>query len=338
MATATTTASAATTTGLAARLRQHLANRVSAWARKRQGQDQNPFTLIQRRIYILPTRTGLAFGGLVFATLLGSLNYAASLGFALTFLLCGVGLVCMHHGHRNLLGIGVHYLGAQPVFAGEIAQFQISLHNSSNTARYELEVFADKQRSAPHDVAARGDDIVSLPIDATTRGLLKLERFGIATRHPAGLFRAWSWAYMRVECVVYPQPAPPGRPLPVQLEEGTEQWSDARGEADFAGLRSFTPGDPPRRVAWKAYARSDQLLIKQFSGSQTTPMLVDWDSLPDEDVEARLSQLTRWCLDAHEHGARFGLKMPGHLVKPDSGAAHLDKCLTLLALFDANHA
>lgn len=336
MATATTTATEASPTGLH-RLRRHLARRVSAWARKRQGQDRNPFTLNQRRIYILPTRTGLAFAGLVFAALLGSLNYAASLGFALTFLLCGVGLVCMHHGHRNLLGISMHYLGAQPVFAGEVAQFQISLNNSSNTSRYELELFAEQQRSVPHDLRSRSDHIVSLPVNAPTRGVLTLERFGIATRHPAGLFRAWSWAYLSLECVVYPKPAPPGRPLPLQFEEGTEQWSDERGEADFAGLRSFSPGDPPRRVAWKAYARSGQLLIKQFSGSQTTPMLMDWDSLPDEGVEARLSQLTRWCLEAHERGARFGLKVPGQIVNPDSGVAHLNKCLTILALFDANH-
>jgi len=331
------TAPAATQANLAIRLRQYLATRVSAWARKRQGQDRNPFTLNQRRIYILPTRTGLAFAGLVFATLLGSLNYAASLGFALTFLLCGMGLVCMHHGHRNLLGITAHYLGARPVFAGQVAQFQISLENTANNARYELEIFAGQQRSAPQDLGARSDKIVNLPVDAAKRGLLRLERFGIATRHPAGLFRAWSWAYLTLECVVYPQPAPPGRPLPMQLEEGTEHWSDEQGEADFAGLRSFTPGDPPRRVAWKAYARSDQLLIKQFSGSQTTPMLMDWDSLPGEPLEARLSQLTRWCLDAHQQNARFGLKLPGQLIKPDSGAAHLDQCLTLLALFDAKH-
>ena len=336
MASATTTAPPANPTGPATRLRQRLSRRLAAWAKQRQGEDRNPFVLTQRRIYILPTRTGLAFAALVFATLLGSLNYAASLGFALTFLLCGVGLVCMHHGHRNLLGLGVHYLGAQPVFAGEKAQFQISLKNASNTARYELELFAGQQRSLPHDIGARGDDIITLPVAANRRGLLTLERFGIATRHPAGLFRAWSWAYLSLACVVYPQPAPPGRPLPTQLEEGTEQWSDERGEADFAGLRSFTPGDPPRRVAWKAYARSDQLLIKQFSGNQTTPMLMDWDSLPDEPVEARLSQLTRWCLDAHESGARFGLQVPGHLVQPDSGAAHLDKCLTILALFNAD--
>ncbi len=325
-------------TGPFARLQQLFNRKVSSWARKRQGADSNPFTLSRRRIYILPTRSGLAFAGLVFAMLLGSLNYSASLGFALTFLLCGVGLVCMHHAHRNLLGVEVNFRGVKPVFAGETAQFQISFKNPASTARYELELFSQGHRSAPHDVHDQEDALATLPIPTETRGLLKLERFGIATRHPAGLFRAWSWAYLPLQCVVYPTPAPPGRALPMDYEEGSEQWSEERGEADFAGLRNFSPGDPPRRVAWKAYARSDDLLIKQFSGSQATPLLIDWDAVGQEPLEVRLSQLTRWCLDADQQGSKFGLKLPGQIIIPNAGVAHLNQCLTALALFDGNDA
>jgi uncharacterized protein (DUF58 family) len=321
-------------TGPVAGLKQLFNRRVANWAHKRQGTDHNPFTLNQRRIYILPTRSGLAFAGLVFAMLLGSLNYAASLGFALTFLLCGVGLVCMHHAHRNLLGVEVRFHGVKPVFAGDTAQFQIGFKNAANNNRYELELFHQGIRSAPHDVPDHGDALASLAVPTEARGLLTLNRFGIATRHPAGLFRAWSWGHLPLQCVVYPQPAPPGRPLPSQLAAGSDQWSEERGEADFAGLRAFSPGDPPRRIAWKAYARSGDLLIKQFSGSQVSPLLLDWDGLAGETVEARLSQLTRWCLDADQQGSQFGLKLPGQIINPSAGAAHLNQCLTALALFD----
>ena len=49
---------------------------------------------------------------MVFAMLLGSLNYGASLAFALTFLLAGLALVVMHHCHNNLLGTQLRFLGA----------------------------------------------------------------------------------------------------------------------------------------------------------------------------------------------------------------------------------
>ena len=57
------------------------------WARRRQGADSEPVTLHRRRVYILPTKMGVAYSLMVFAMLLGSMNYNNSMGFALTFLL-----------------------------------------------------------------------------------------------------------------------------------------------------------------------------------------------------------------------------------------------------------
>ena len=109
------------------RLLGRLERWAAEWARRRQGQDGTSVALARRRIYILPTRFGATFGLVVFAMLLGSLNYGASLGFALTFLLAGVALVAMHHCHNNLLGIEVRVLAAPPVFAGERAEFPIEI-------------------------------------------------------------------------------------------------------------------------------------------------------------------------------------------------------------------
>ena len=86
--------------------------------RRRQGPDQLPVSLARRRLYILPTRAGLAFAALLFLMLLAGLNYANSLALLLTFLLGGFALVVMQQCHRNLLGLSVIAVHAPPVFAG----------------------------------------------------------------------------------------------------------------------------------------------------------------------------------------------------------------------------
>ena len=106
-----------------------------------------------------------------------------------------------------------------------------------------------------------------------------------------------------------------------------------RGDADFAGLRTAVPGDPPQHIAWKAYARSDQLLLKQFSTGDDQPHWLEWDTLPELDTEARLAQLTRWCLDAALEERSFGLRVPGTVVEIGNGQRHLEECLQVLALF-----
>jgi uncharacterized protein (DUF58 family) len=306
---------------------------AAGWARRRQGADAHSVALRRRRIYILPTRFGVVFAAMVFAMLLGSLNYGASLGFTLTFLLTGLGLVVMHHCHNNLLGAEIKFVGAAPVFAGERAEFKIAIGNDSPAPRLEVELKLREHAAGPVDVAPGGSEVLRLDVPTQRRGSAALERFRVETRYPARLFGAWTWVHMDARCLVYPRPAAPGRPLPGAVGGSAEGRTHA-GDDDFAGLRPAAPGDPPQRIAWKAYARSDVLLLKEFSGGTQQPCLLDWDMLPELDTEARLSQLTRWCLDAEAESRSLGLRLPGVTIPFGTGPKHVAACLEALALFD----
>ena len=291
---------------------------AATWARRRQGADAHAIALKRRRIYILPTRFGVVFAAMVFAMLLGSLNYAASLGFALTFLLAGLCFVVMHHCHNNLLGATIKFVGAAPVFAGERAEFKVAVGNDAAAARFEIELKYREHTAGPVDVADGATEVLRIGLPTEHRGWVALDRFRVETRYPARLFRAWTWVHMDTRCLVYPRPAAPGRPLP----DGTGGGVRGRphpGDDDFAGLRSAAPGDPPQRIAWKAYARNDHLLLKEFSSGTGEPCLLAWDLLPELGVEQRLSQLARWCLDADAAGRGIALRLPGQDIPPGSG-------------------
>ena len=306
---------------------------AATWARRRQGADAHAIALQRRRVYILPTRFGAVFAAMVFAMLLGSLNYAASLAFTLTFLLTGLGLVVMHHCHNNLLGATIKFLGAAPVFAGERAEFKIAVSNDAAAPRFEIELRYGAHTAGPVDVAGGSTQVLRVGLPTERRGWLALERFRVETRYPARLFRAWTWVHMDTRCLVYPRPAEAGRPLPDGAGGGLSGKQRA-GDDDFAGLRSAAPGDPPQRIAWKAYARNDVLLLKEFSSGVGEPCLLDWDLLPDLDVEQRLAQLTRWCLDADSAGRSLALRLPARTVPLGQGPKHLAACLEALALFE----
>lgn len=316
-----------------AALTRHATDRATAWARRRQGLDARAVTLQRRRIYILPTRFGAVFAALVVAMLLGSLNYGASLGFALTFLLTGLGLVIMHHCHNNLLATHVRFAGALPVFAGQPAIFRITLANTANAPRYELELAHEGRVAGPVDVGAGHSSTLELALAAEMRGWLELPRFSVATRYPGSLFRAWTWMHMQARCLVYPAPAPPGRAVPPSAGSHALRGMPALEDSDFVGLAKATPADPPGRLAWKAYARTGELMVKQFSGGAEISNVLDFDALPDLDTEARLSQLARWCLDAAAQGRAFGLRLPTTAVGVGNGERHLHDCLQALALY-----
>src|SRR5437764_1154959 len=67
--------------------------------------DRGPIVLRHRRIYILPTRRGLALIATLAIMLLTSMNYSLSLGHALTFVVAGLVAAALLQTYRNLVGI-----------------------------------------------------------------------------------------------------------------------------------------------------------------------------------------------------------------------------------------
>ena len=316
------------------RIRARMDRFASNWIRRRQGPDRGAVTLRRGRIYILPTGLGAAFGLMLFAMLLGSLNYANNMGLALTFLLAALGVAAMHACHRNLESLVARAAGAEPPYAGNDAVFRIAVSNPGRVPRCDLEAIAKGAAHAPLSVAAGGESVFSLRVPTRRRGSVVLDRVEIATRFPYGLFRAWAVLHPAMPCLVYPRPAPDS-PMPPQAPGLAGGGTRRRGEDDFAGLKDYHAGDPPRHIAWKAFARSDELLVKEFSGDAEALPVFDLDDVPGTDLEARLSVLARWIVDAHGRGMTFGLRLPGEEIPPEPGDAQRRRCLSAIARFEA---
>ena len=145
---------------------------------------------------------------------------------------------------------------------------------------------------------------------------------------------AVDFSYYEKKGLVYPALADDApEPPPSQSAQGHRQH-DARGEEDFAGLRRYNDGDSPRNVAWKAYARTGELLSKRFAGSDTSSQWLDFNELETSDVEERLSILARWVVDAERSHRDYGLRLAGHEFPPANGDAQRHRCLEALALFE----
>lgn len=314
-------------------IRRGIAARARRWALRRQGRDPGQLMLASRRIYILPTPSGLVFGVMVATMLAGAMNYNNNLAFALTFLLAGVGIVTIYHTHRTLTGLRVHYLGAEPVFAGEVLQVRIALANDQLRPREEIFLDWEDASPVPGGVAPMTSRVVRLPLATTRRGPMPLPGLRIATRAPLGLTRAWAWVHMDPRPLVWPRPAASSPVLPQPDGNQRPTGEQQRGDDDFAGLRGYQPGDSPRRIAWKSFARTAELLVRDYRGGSPEQRLwIDWDALPPSDVETRVARLTRMVLDAAASGRSWGLKIPGTRIEPASGSEHLHRCLRCLAL------
>ena len=309
--------------------------RLANWIWGFKPPERGTIILVHRRVYILPARLGMLFAATLVILLIGSINYALALGFALTFLLAGMGLAGMVHTARNLARIGVSTGRAEPVFAGESAQFRLYL---DGRVRYDRPAILARHVGSGSqfviDIPAASIAEVVLAVPARRRGWLRLGRVLLETRFPLGLFRAWSYVEPDARCLVYPRPERSPLPAPLAEAAAGALRSQAAGNDDFSGLRAYQLSDSPRHVAWKAVARSDDMLTKQFTGESAAELWLDWGLLPGAfGLEQRLSRLAGWVLAAERSGAVYGLRLPGIELGAGRGDAHAASCLQALALY-----
>ena len=309
----------------------NLRQSIADWIFRARFPETSPVTLVQRRIFILPSKEGYVFGLVLLVLLVASINYALSLGFILTFLLAAMGSVAMLHTWRNLAHLRIRPGRGDSVFAGDTAHFAVVIE-SPVRERFAVGLRRRDEEPVFADIAARAATTVGIAVKAGRRGRLKCGRVEIYTRYPVGLFHAWSYFDFGQGVIVYPRPDPSAGPPPSRSVSESGEGVPIPGEDDFHHLREYRPGDPLRHVAWKALARGDQLLTKEFHATASGELWLDWNDARAADPETRLSFLAHWVVECERIGLRYGLRIPGVSVPPDRGESHRARCLEALAL------
>ncbi len=299
--------------------------------------------LTRQRVFIVPTRTGLIYGVMLVVLFLCSINYSLSLGFALTFLLAACAVVDMVLTWRNLVQLVLSAGRTQAVFAGEVTQFPLHLHNRRQQDRHAIHIgFADDdlpELEQTADVSGHAATTVMLGLQTQARGWLAAPRIRLRSSFPLGLFHAWSYWQPDARVLVYPMPEAGEPPLPLDTG-GSEAGQGMAGNDDFAGIRAWQAGDSMRHMAWRQIARNADgaLVTKQFEGGTTGRLVLDYAQLPEHlDTEQKLSRMTRWVLMAESLGAPYGFILGNMRLPADTGPGHLAACLQALALY-GHHA
>jgi uncharacterized protein (DUF58 family) len=320
---------------LASRVLERLNERFGDWilehVRRRRGPPVLPFLIEYRHIYVMPTLFGFWFGILLAVTLLGGLNFNNNMALLIGFLLAAIAQLTTLLAYRNLVGLELAAIRAEPVFAGEAAEFRVYLRNPEARHRFALQL-SNAAGSDTGDLEANETAVMVVQQTSSQRGWLDMQPFNIENRYPLGMFRAWSVIIPQVRCLVYPRPSlrPPPLPRSGRGDEGVARVGE--GE-HFHGLRKYRLGDPLKSIAWRASARHDKLLSREYESPQQDACELNWYLMPDVPVEEKLSILTSWILKAERQMVPYSLELPTDALPADLGPQHRDACLRLLALF-----
>lgn len=301
--------------------------RLPALTRLRQAEPL-PILLHRRRIYVLPSRFGIAFAILLAIMLLGALNYSNNPALLLTCVLAAASWMGLFVGFRTLAGLQLASVSSGECHAGDTLELHLHFDPGAR-ARPHLRLRRDTVETA-FALPPNANATANLPVPTTRRGWLAIGRIKLWTSQPLGLFVIWSWMNPDASVLVYPAIERPTPPFP---DTGGEHGQRAAtGGDEYAGLRDYRAGDPPRRIAWKASARHDSLRVREDERLVDRALAFDYDALPLPDREARIRRLAAWVLAAEAAGRTYTLLTPEQTIGPGLGSHHRTMCLRTLAL------
>lgn len=304
--------------------------RFSRWLDRRIPPSRR-LTLSQQSIFIFPSVTGFVFAGLIVLLILGAINYQNSLVYGVAFLLGSLFLVTILYTFRNLSGLTVELTDAGTGFVGEDVEFHVRVSRPKGKGREGIQLGwmgAIAQWAEVYDSEACN---VRLFVRAQRRGWLDPGRLLIETYYPLGLLRAWTWVDLGARALIYPRPLFVDRPDEVARRGDDGELMDPQGSDDFSDMRLYRPGDPVRHIVWRIYARSEELVVKEYTSYLDPRLLLDFDRVGG-GTEERLSRLTGMALNAERSGREYGLVLPGAKIRHGVGDLHRASVLKALAL------
>ncbi len=287
---------------------------------------------------IYPT---VGFAGLLFV--LGAMWYAASSQnnaavYLLFFALTAVFLVSIPHTLINLAGVTITLESVHPAFVDQEVSLPIEIMNDSRATRHGIELALsgpnrERQRIdyIPADKGAR----VTLRFHARRRGEHKVGTLCLTSAYPLGFIRLVKKFPSSQSYIVYPKPAGEVR-LPasfVHRQESRPLTDFGEGD-DFAGVRAYVSGESQRHIDWRAVARGQPLMTKQFIAEAEGAVYLDFFAINTANAEEKLSQLALWVIEAERARRPYGLRLPGTKIPPAIGQLHFHQCLRALSLFE----
>lgn len=294
-----------------------------------------------QHLSVRPTQLGINLTLIAAATWVAALNYAVNLAYGLAFWILSASAVAALLGIRQLLGLRLEIELPKEVYAGETTTVKIGLNAEDLRTRLLIVRFVDEDNvfsglskddlNTLHSNEQGGDSTV-LAIQTSHRGYEELPYLQLISTAPFGLLEVSVVCECHEHFIVYPAPQPhsvtvTGRP--VAEDEG--QMRQIGGD-EVAFLKPYQQGQSLQSIAWKQFAKTNDLLAKHFEEPVSArPDVISYKDYPNIKSSDQLASMLCFRILQQSDGQQhYVLELPNQLIAPQPQQRQL--CLNALAV------
>lgn len=255
-----------------------------------------------QRIYIIPTQLGLLTIAVNFTLFLMGLIYGNNLVLLLAFALFSALLLIMFQTHA--------YMEPLPPTAIRISDSSYERPPGIKAPLSEALIHYEAQTDKGAIKTSGASQVRAL---TAKRGHYRVKHIKAWTRGENGFFYVWTYRAGSGSFHVYPKPVN----SPLTLPQGEVARANQSGE--FSGHVAYK--GQARRIDWRAYAKANLVLEKNFQEFEYGSICIDRKDFPHED-ELALSQMAWQVNEALARNLSWSLALGSQKIQNDKGHAH----------------
>jgi len=228
-----------------------------------------------------------------------------------------------------------------PVYADTTARIALTMVNKKRIASRSVKVMSSGMAEGINFplIAGRSEVTGSLPVIFRKRGIYRYGDFLIESGYPFIFFIKKVFTSVKGEIIVYPEIKDIDRLSTPFPKEGHEQSPSKIGKGEeFSMFREFRYGDDSRRIHWKASAKTNKLLVMEYSADELKKMTVILDNLMfrDENIFEKAVSFAASLTDRFlKEGYFVRLLTCSKVVPFGNSTEHLYKILDILAVIES---
>jgi uncharacterized protein (DUF58 family) len=302
---------------------------------------------------IMPTLTGVLLIVVALGIGMAAYNTANNILFITLSLLLSCLVLSGVLSWLNLRRVAWRLQVSGPWRAGQAQSVALELSNAKTllpTYGLWFDLVTGGEAPARRHLGIRLDPLTETrlewPVVATRRGRFGIHLIGVGSLFPFGFLRKTFSSELGLEVIAWPASVEYRRHA--QGAAWKEQRSESRANRvgtgdDLLALRRYAPGDSPRLVHWKASARLQHLMVRQFAAEGlegfTLWVRTDAERWPRaEQFELALSLAATLAEDLFQMERLQALVIDGELPQPVRRMRDVEAFLDRLALLKYGEA
>lgn len=243
---------------------------------------------------------GLKFGFFYLIVLVASINSGNNLIYLVLSFLTGALIVNWTLASLSMRGLSVSVRLPDEIFAGEETGIEFYVSKGWTLMQAQSLVLTIRKGNTVEDYhrpyieriakgeSRRAKGTARFPL----RGIVTLAGAQVHCTYPFGLFSPGKLFKQPQELVIYPKLLPLEDMLEYKSEGMHNLDSCFRGQGGgLFNIRPFQPGDDFRRVHWKATAKLDVMMVKEFTREEGQAIWIHFNPLRMEKSQPRNEEI-----------------------------------------------